>query len=157
MPVIHYLDRRSVNDLWSVLMHDSDEDTRPALLRDETLLESALALPRQRYYPTVVDKAAVLMRSIVKNHPFVDGNKRMGFSLALVFLWFNGYVITATDDEVVEFVMRLAGSVPALDWEDVAQWLRQYVIAHDEAEARVGEAAREAARIWRVNQQLDEL
>jgi len=116
MSRLYYLDRGSVIDLWTALVSDNAARIPvPAdlVIRDEALLESALALSRQPYYPTTIDKAAVLMRSLVKNHPFVDGNKRMGFVTSLVFLWFNGYVFAASNDEVVEFVLRLAASDPA--------------------------------------------
>ena len=63
------------------------------------LLESAIFQPRQTFngrflYRTVFDKAAVLLYSRIKDHPFVDGNKRMALTAVTVFLTLNGYVFT---------------------------------------------------------------
>ena len=76
-------------------------------------LESALAQPRmtfggQSLYPTLVDKAAALGFSLIKNHPFVDGNKRTGHAAMELFLALNGYTITASVDEQVNIVVRVA-------------------------------------------------
>lgn len=93
---------------------------------DQRLLESACAAPfaglvGQEFYPTLFLKAAALARSIVQNHPFVDGNKRTGVAAALVFLGVNGYTVEATDAEYVDLGERLA--VTALNVEEVASWL----------------------------------
>jgi death-on-curing protein len=160
MPRLYYLDRGSVIDLWAALV--SDDAARisvPAdlVIRDEALLASALALPRQPYYPTTIDKAAVLMRSLVKNHPFVDGNKRMGFAPSLVFLWFNGYVFSALNDEVVEFVLRLAASDPAMSWQEVSLCLREHALSVAQARKATETWGLEVARLERIEAQLRDL
>jgi death-on-curing protein len=73
-------------------------------------LESALAQPRMTFggtdlYPTIIEKAAALGFSVVKNHPFVDGNKRTGHAVMEMFLVLNGYVIEATVDEQVSILV----------------------------------------------------
>lgn len=79
-------------------------------LRDHALLASALAMPRAGFggedlHPDLVEKAAACLFHFVRNHPFVDGNKRTGLAVALVFLRLNGIAIDATDDELVELVL----------------------------------------------------
>ena len=106
---------------------ESDPAATFALLGGEerggALLESALGLPRQPYYETIHDKAAVLMRSLMKNHPFMDGNKRTAVAATLVFLLVNELVLTVSQEELVEFCVSVARSDPAMDWEDIAKWL----------------------------------
>jgi len=130
------------------LFPDSDPAATFALLGGEerggALLESALALPRQPYYPEVCDKAAALMRSLMKNHPFVDGNKRTAVAATLVFLLVNRRVLAATQDELVEFAVKLARSDPAMDWEEISEWLEGNAVDLDSrdvsARQRLGQA-----------------
>ena len=73
-------------------------------IRDDSLLESAINTPFQTYggeelYPTLLDKASRLCFGLVKNHPFVDGNKRIGTHAMLVFLALNGYELVYTQAE----------------------------------------------------------
>ena len=81
-------------------------------VRDEALLESALARPRQAAAyaddPTVPDLAALYTAGIVKNHPFVDGNKRTGFLLGALFLELNGFAFTATQEDAANAILALA-------------------------------------------------
>jgi prophage maintenance system killer protein len=84
------------------------------LVRDAGLLDSALSLPRQRHYRTTLDKAGARFRSMVKNHPFADGNKRIGVLAAMLFLSQNGYVVTADNAELLRFTMELAASERAV-------------------------------------------
>lgn len=82
-------------------------------VRDLGLLASAVHRPTvslwgTEAYPTLELKAAVLMDSIVNNHPLVDGNKRLGWLAALVFLDLNGVWIEAPDDDAYDLVMALA-------------------------------------------------
>ena len=95
-------------------------------IRDEGLLESALEAPFQTFggtdiYPTLLQKAARLGFSLVSNHPFVDGNKRIGVHTMLVFLELNGVEIDCTQDELVEIGLSLAsGNMSA---EMLFEWL----------------------------------
>jgi death-on-curing protein len=81
-------------------------------LRDEGLLRAALARPRQhRAYgdsPDAVDLAAIYTSSLVRNHPFIDGNKRIGFVIGILFLELNGYRFHASDEDVARAVLELA-------------------------------------------------
>jgi death on curing protein len=82
-------------------------------IRDHGLLESALAMPEAAFsgtelHPTLHEKSAAYLFHLVKNHPFVDGNKRVGLATALAFLAMNDVAIRATDDELVELVLDVA-------------------------------------------------
>ena len=95
-------------------------------LRDEGLLESALAAPFQSFagvevYPSVQQKAARLGYGLVKNHPFVDGNKRIGAHTMLVFLALNGIELEHTQEELVEIILRVASD--KADCKDLLQWI----------------------------------
>lgn len=95
-------------------------------LRDLGLLESAVARPQATFggedlYAGVYTKAAALMSSLINNHPFVDGNKRVGVTATGLFLLRNGYRLTATNDEVEHFTLRVAQGGVAV--EEIAAWL----------------------------------
>jgi death-on-curing protein len=81
-------------------------------IRDANLLHSALARPQQYFAyapsPDLIEMAAKLTAGVVKNHPFLDGNKRTGFLLGLVFLECNGVGFTAPEDEATRAVLALA-------------------------------------------------
>jgi death-on-curing protein len=95
-------------------------------------LESALAQPQMTFggeelYPTVVDKAAVLGYALIKNHPFLDGNKRTGHAAMEVFLVLNGYEMRATVDEQERVILQVAAGEIAR--EEFTTWLRAHVVA----------------------------
>jgi len=94
-------------------------------LRDAGLLESALGRPRSGYYATVYEQAAALLHSVVQNHAFVDGNKRVGFALTAVFLLLNGFHLTVGADEAETFVI---GTVIGnrVDVPVIAEWLAKH-------------------------------
>ena len=97
-------------------------------------LESALAQPQMTFggedlYPTLVDKAAALGYALVKNHPFLDGNKRTGHAAMEVFLVLNGYEIRATVNEQEPIVLQVAAS--EIDREEFTAWLRTHIVAKD--------------------------
>ena len=94
-------------------------------LRDTGLLESALARPQQHYTygaPDMVELAALYTAGIVRNHPFVDGNKRTGFAIGIAFLELNGLVFRGTEEDATRAVRALAAG--DLDEAGYAQWLR---------------------------------
>jgi death on curing protein len=105
------------------------------LLRDVGLLEAAVARPATSLggadaYPTIVDKAAALVHSAVRNHALVDGNKRVGLMLLIVFLGVNGRRLTATNDEAYELIVSIAeGRLDAV--ADIAGALSGFVEAAD--------------------------
>ena len=86
-------------------------------LRDRGLFESACEMPRATFgeqflHPTPAAMAAAYLFHLCSNHPFVDGNKRVGLGAALVFAEVNGYEVRATDDELEELTLGVAsGSV----------------------------------------------
>lgn len=82
-------------------------------LRDLGLLESAIARPMavlgsNDLYPTLFHKAAALAESLIKNHPFMDGNKRTAITSTAIFLQLNGYTLNAPQRELVDFALALA-------------------------------------------------
>ena len=94
-------------------------------IRDEGLLESALARPQQLHHygkPGMPEMAAAYTAGIVKNHPFLDGNKRTGFMLGAGFLERNGYEFTASEAEVV--IRTLALAAGEMSEADYAAWLQ---------------------------------
>jgi death-on-curing protein len=95
-------------------------------IRDHGLLESALARPRQHYSYAegvdIIDMAALYTIAIVRNHPFVDGNKRAGFLAGILFLELNGFDFAAGEQAVVESVFALAAG--DLDEAGYTTWLR---------------------------------
>ena len=96
-------------------------------IRDDGLLESALNAPfatfgGQYLYPSVQAKAAQLGFGLICNHPFVDGNKRIGMYVMLTFLEVNGIRLDCTNDEVVEVGLAVASG--AIDDETLLEWVR---------------------------------
>jgi death on curing protein len=81
-------------------------------LRDDGLLKSAMARPQQHFAyaesPDIVDMAAAYTWGIVRNHPFVDGNKRTGFVVGVLFLELNGYRFNASEEDAAQMVLELA-------------------------------------------------
>ena len=98
-------------------------------IRDEGLLDSALAAPFQSFeghtpYPSLQQKAARLGYGLVKDHPFVDGNKRIGAHAMLVFLALNRIEMDYTQEELADTFLNLAAS--KIGFEELLQW----VLAH---------------------------
>ena len=106
-------------------------DGGAAGLRDAGLLQSALARPQQLYAygdnPDGVDMAAAYIAGVVRNHPFVDGNKRTGFLVGILFLELNGFRFTATEESAAQAILSLAAGT--LDEPALAAWLRANVTA----------------------------
>lgn len=98
----------------------------PAGLRDAGLPESALARPQQLYAyadaRALIDLAAAYTVGLVRNHPFLDGNKRTGFLIGALFLELNGYRFTADEARAAQAVLALAAG--ALDEAGYARFLR---------------------------------
>lgn len=96
-------------------------------VRDLPMLLSALGRPQATYegkdlYPHVFSKAAALMDSLVRNHPFVDGNKRAAIASAAIFLFLNGYKLVVEPDEIVRFTLACAQS--HLQIEEITFWMK---------------------------------
>src|ERR1044071_5988339 len=95
-------------------------------IRDNSALQSALARPFQTFdgkelYTSVLEKAASLIESILINHPFIDGNKRTGYTLLRLFLIQNGIDIATSQDNKYEFVIDIASGT--LKYEGIVSWL----------------------------------
>jgi len=98
-------------------------------VREFGLLQSALAMPRAGgtggyYHTDLCEMAAAYLYHIVRNHPFVDGNKRTAVAAALVFLLMNGIEIRVTDDELVNTVLAVADGT--LTKSGVAEFFRRH-------------------------------
>jgi death-on-curing protein len=95
-------------------------------LRDHGLLESALARPRQHYAyartSDIVAMAALYTAGIVRNHRFVDGNKRTGFVIGILFLELHGYKFRASEEDATQAVMALAAGT--VDETSYVAWMR---------------------------------
>ena len=99
-------------------------------IRDVNLLKSALEIPFQTFggedlYPSNIEKAAKLLESIIKNHPFIDGNKRTAYVLFTLYLEFNNLNINATEDEKYEFVINIAQG--KYSFEDILKWINAHI------------------------------
>ena len=106
---------RSLNKRQVILLHQQliNEIGGSPGLRDEGLLESALAAPFQNFggidaYPSLQQRAARLAYGLVNNHPFVDGNKRIGAHTMLVFLALNGIELSYTQEELASLFIAVA-------------------------------------------------
>ena len=99
-------------------------------LRDRNAFESAVAQPQMTFggselYPTLAEKAAALSFSLIQNHPFVDGNKRIGLAAAVALLRANGYDLSGSVDEQERVVLAVAsGETSHAEWTD---WVRNHV------------------------------
>jgi death on curing protein len=100
-------------------------------VRDQNGLESAIGQPMMAFggqdlYQTTAEKGAALAFSLVMNHPFVDGNKRVGHAAMETFLVLNGHEVKAAADEQEEVFLNLAAGKMAR--EDFVEWLRSHTI-----------------------------
>jgi death on curing protein len=100
-------------------------------LRDRGALESAVAQPEMTFggedlYPTIAEKASALGHSLIQNHPFLDGNKRVGHAAMEVFLVLNSYEISASVDEQEEIVLNVARGETSK--AELGEWLKKHSI-----------------------------
>lgn len=98
-------------------------------LRDLGLLESAVARPQATFggedlYPTLFLKAGAITHSLLRNHPFIDGNKRTAMFATMTFLELNGYTFIAKQKEVVQFALKVENE--KLSVEEISQWLEKH-------------------------------
>ena len=98
-------------------------------IRDAGALESALHRPQTGYYDTIIHEAAALIESLVQNHPFVDGNKRVAFAVVDVFLRINGHTINATSTDIYAYLIELF-ETHSFDMEHLVPWLQKIVEPH---------------------------
>lgn len=98
-------------------------------VRDEGLLESALetafsGFGNQEFYPTKEEKGARLGYSLISNHAFVDGNKRIGVYVMLTFLEVNGIRLDCTNEDIVKIGLGVADG--SMDYETLLAWVREH-------------------------------
>ena len=111
-----------------LMLHDQlvEETGGSAGLRDDGLLESALSAPFQSFagtdmFPSVQQKAARMAYGLIKNHPFVDGNKRIGAHVMLVFLAINGIELEYEQSELSDIFLAVAAGI--CEYENILQWI----------------------------------
>jgi len=98
-------------------------------LRDAGLLDAAVHRPQATFagedlYPTVFDKAGALCHSLIKNHAFVDGNKRTSLLSAMTFLELNGYRFECEQEELVTFGLKIDNE--NISYEGIAEWFKSH-------------------------------
>jgi death-on-curing protein len=125
---MRYLSVTEVLDLHRLILQRSGG---MAGVRDRNALESAVGQPSMAFegaelYPTLVDKASALALSLIKNHPFVDGNKRVGHAAMETFLVMNSHEINASVDEQEQIILQLAAS--SIGRQEFTVWLHAHVI-----------------------------
>lgn len=96
-------------------------------LRDRGLLEAALFRPQTGYYADLIEEAAALWESLTNNHAFVDGNKRIGFAVAVTFLAINGIHIAADARAAHRFIVGNLGA-GTFEFARLAAWLRAHAV-----------------------------
>lgn len=122
---MRYLTKEQILLIHSMLI---DETGGSHGVRDYHAILSLEDLPRQsvfgkELYPTVFEKAAVLARNIIMNHPFLDGNKRTGMTAASVFLENNGYEINVRKGKIEAFALSMVKE--RLSIKDIAKWFEK--------------------------------
>ncbi len=122
---------KSLNKKQVIMIHSELIKATGGLLgiRDEGLLDSALASPFQTFddaelYPGICAKIARLCVGLIKNHPFTDGNKRVGTLTLLILLELNHIDIPFTDDKLIQIGIEVAEN--KMTDTDLAEWLNQY-------------------------------
>ena len=94
-------------------------------IREYNLLDSTLKSIFQTFngkelYPSILDKAAQLCYSLIENHPFLDGNKRIGGHLTLIFLKINGIDLNYTQEELIDFGLKIASG--KMQKDEIKEW-----------------------------------
>ena len=103
-------------------------------IRDKELLESAINRPFQSFdnkdlYPNSIDKSAAILESIVNNHPFIDGNKRVGYTLMRLMLLEAGLDIIASQDEKYDLVISVASG--KTNFQKIKNWISERVTKYE--------------------------
>ena len=124
-----------LNEVLDIHRHILEQTGGLAGIRDFGALESALAQPKMTFegedlYPTLVDKAVALAYSLINNHPFVDGNKRIGHAAMEIFLVLNGSEIDASIDEQEKIIVGVASG--KVKREALKDWLALHIVNLDQ-------------------------
>jgi death-on-curing protein len=129
---MRYLSLQEVISLHSLLISQSGGSSG---LRDRGALESAVAQPEAGFggedlYPDLARKAAALGHSLIQNHPFVDGNKRIGHAAMEVFLLLNGHEIAASVDDQEKIILDVAsGNVSR---NELGEWISKHMVVRND-------------------------
>ena len=120
------LSKEQIISLHAQLIEETGGDSG---LRDEGLLDSALSAPFQAFgnvelFPSIQQKAARLGYGLIMNHPFVDGNKRIGAHVMLVFLALNGIELEYTQDELASEILSVASGDSG--FEHLLKWIIEH-------------------------------
>lgn len=99
----------------------------PEGVRDQGLLESALYRPRTGYYADLAEMAAALFESLIMNHPFVDGNKRVAFFAADIFLRLNGYKLKVDAQKAHRFLIGLL-ETDRCTFDELLPWIGKHAV-----------------------------
>lgn len=124
--MIHYISLDEVLAIRDRIM--SETGGRKGIL-DFTLLHSAIERPKatfsaQDLYPSIFDKAAALIHSLIQNHPFNDGNKRTALAVTVRFLFINGYILKAPHKAIIDFTLNIQKK--KFRFEDISSWLQKH-------------------------------
>jgi death-on-curing protein len=121
------LNKRQILMLHSALISESGGSDG---IHDEGLLDSAISAPFQTFagqdlYPTILEKAARLGFGLIQNHPFIDGNKRIGTHAMLVFLDINSITVSYEDEDLISTILSVASG--ELDTIGLLNWLKNHL------------------------------
>ena len=121
-----YLTREQVIKLHQALIETSGGSSG---IRDEGMLDSALKTPLQTFdenelFPSVLDKAVRLAFGLIKNHPFIDGNKRIGTHVMLIFLALNNIMLSYKDEELIDIILKVASG--KANENDLYTWIKNH-------------------------------
>ena len=124
-----------LNEVLDIHRHILEQSGGLTGIRDFGALESALAQPKMTFegedpYPTLVDKAVAMAYSLINNHPFVDGNKRIGHAAMEIFLILNGSEIGASIDEQEQIIVGVASG--NIKREALKEWLSLHIVSLDQ-------------------------
>ncbi|MEE8337214.1 MAG: type II toxin-antitoxin system death-on-curing family toxin [Dehalococcoidia bacterium] len=137
MSRLYYLDEDDIHSIVETLTRDLFPGTPAFQLageRGQGLLESALAQPRWPHHRTAQQKAAALHYSLNKNHPYVDGNKRLAVTATEWFLYRNDFVLFASNDQLMDFALRVADD--RLSRTESTRWLNARAVRRTWSDAR---------------------
>jgi death-on-curing protein len=123
-----YLNLKEVRYIYATVIRHSGGSFG---VRDEGAIQSALVQPRmtfgaQELYPTLAEKASALCYSLISNHPFVDGNKRVSHAVMIAFLKRNGYNLIANVSEQERVMLKLAKGEMAR--AELTEWIEQHIL-----------------------------
>lgn len=117
----------TVAEVAAIHHHQIEEYGGEHGLLNQGALESAVFRPQTGYYNDLNEEAAALLESLVNNHPFVDGNERVGFAAAHTFLLVNGYDLDVTDRAAFEFIINaIAGG--RFRFAMLREWISAHVV-----------------------------